>query len=201
MEIVQKIIEDFIRDQKSINRLLRSDISDLEEKVNKLEINVNYRERISEIERNLKLLTKDQEEKAISWLSDQREIYTREYYSTVGGKRKKPKNERDIEEALLMKLIRKGKKNIQRKVGCEGGKINLLTEDSIYEIKYRLSRDNIQKAIGQLLTYHEFYPEKRMIVTGIESIDTKSFVPILKKINIKLEIWGPDNWEKETINQ
>jgi hypothetical protein len=200
-EILRKIVEDFIRDQRTMNRLIRSDISDLEEKINRLETNVNYKERISEIERNLKLLTKDQEEKAISWLSNQQEIYTREYYSTVGGKRKKPKNKRDIEEALLIKLIRKGKENVQRQVVCEGGKIDLMTEDSIYEIKYRLSRDSIQKAIGLLLTYHEYYPEKQMIMTGIESIDTKSFVPILKKVNIKLEIWGPENWEKEIDNR
>ncbi len=44
LEIVRKIVEDFIRDQRTINRLLRSDISALEKRINRLETNDYYKE-------------------------------------------------------------------------------------------------------------------------------------------------------------
>jgi threonine dehydrogenase-like Zn-dependent dehydrogenase len=59
-------------------------------------------------------------------------------------------------------------------VSCAAGIIDILTTDTIYEVKLNLTRDNIFEAVGQAMIYRECVrPWARIIIVGIATKDTE----------------------------
>lgn len=89
---------------------------------------------------------------------------------------------------------RKIQKKLQKKLGGEVevktkvGKIDLLTDDLLIEIK---EYDNWKCALGQLIAYSIFHPEKEkcMYLFDVRDKDTKYIRKICKSQNIDLKIY------------
>lgn len=64
------------------------------------------------------------------------------------------KTEAAIEKEFAARLRKQGH-TVQRQVLCGAGKADIVTESAVYEIKKTLRRDELFKALGQVLLYRE----------------------------------------------
>jgi hypothetical protein len=62
--------------------------------------------------------------------------------------------EEELEELFTLQLVNDGR-SVLRQVVCEAGKADIVTDNTIYEIKSFLTLSNFKDAIGQVLVYRE----------------------------------------------
>jgi len=68
--------------------------------------------------------------------------------------------EESLESAVISQLQAQGK-DCLRQVQCAGGRIDILTDTAIYELKHEFGRDAVLKGIGQLLVYGLSFSQHR----------------------------------------
>lgn len=74
-------------------------------------------------------------------------------------------SERDIEIALGLELESQGH-IVERQARCKAGLADIVTEDSVFEIKGRLNKNEIFTAIGQLLLYNQCFKRPHLVIIG-----------------------------------
>lgn len=85
----------------------------------------------------------------------------------VTKKRKRYVDERNLQEAFVESLTMPYKQYVSLPFGI----IDVLTDDTIYELKTRLTRGDLQQALGQITLYGTMYPKhKKVIVANILKI-------------------------------
>jgi hypothetical protein len=95
-------------------------------------------------------------------------------------------NEKQIQEAIERKLISEGISLLSR--GCQAGQADIVTSDAVYEVKHLLTKENIFKAIGQVLLYREcINPSANAIIVGIDG-GIKSLIPSINQLGVKVEL-------------
>lgn len=98
--------------------------------------------------------------------------------------------EKDIETSFANHLENKGIR-YRRQVSCAAGIIDILTTDTIYEVKLNLTRDNIFEAVGQAMIYREcVMPWARIVIVGIAAKDTEKLIPYVSSLGIEVISWN-----------
>jgi len=75
-----------------------------------------------------------------------------------------------------------------RQVSVGHGRIDVLTSDTIIELKYGSGRSVIFEAIGQLIYYRTFYPNRKCMIV-ITAKPRVSMAEILSELGIELEVF------------
>lgn len=93
--------------------------------------------------------------------------------------------ERDIQRLFIAQEL--GGKDYQQYIPCEFGVIDVLTSDTIYEVKACLTSQSIKHAVGQLLCYRSQYPNHSMaLVFGEGKLSSNLLLHLLKNLGIEL---------------
>ena len=99
--------------------------------------------------------------------------------------------ERETEDALAARLTAQGVP-VMRQVRVPTGIIDVLTPDTLYEVKTWLTRDSVFEGLGQLLVYQAGRGEGaalRLCLYGRETRETAPMVPVLAGIGVEVELW------------
>lgn len=76
----------------------------------------------------------------------------------------------EMTETIISNCLEERGIPFRRQVRADGGIIDLLTAQTIYEVKHRLGRNEVLRGIGQLLVYGlEFPTHTRVLVGGFWS--------------------------------
>jgi hypothetical protein len=100
--------------------------------------------------------------------------------------------ERETEDALVVRLMAQDMA-VRRQVRVATGIIDVLTPDTIYEVKTFLTRDCLFEAVGQLMVYQVGRgegPPMRLVVFGRETKETAGMIPALTALNVEVELWS-----------
>ncbi len=111
-------------------------------------------------------------------------IFKKDTLNILTDKRKDIVLESDIQNDIIQKLKDLGLNPIPE-VRCRYGRIDILTDHSIIEIKKAIG---YKHALGQILFYHKVYPNKNMIIYlfEIENLNIKEIKEIYQEYNVKL---------------
>lgn len=106
--------------------------------------------------------------------------------------------ERELELALVDRLKAQGCPTIHRQARVLGGDgrlvgvIDVLTPDTIYEVKSALTRDSMYEAVGQLMVYQAARgagAPLRLVLVGRQTRETAPLVPVLARIGVEVDAW------------
>lgn len=79
---------------------------------------------------------------------------------------------------------------VSRQVDCFAGTADIVTPDTIYEIKYTLSGHALFQAIGQVLLYRAaINPAARAVVVGVVDDRTTRLIPLIQSIGVDVLPW------------
>lgn len=101
--------------------------------------------------------------------------------------------ERETEDALVA-LLAAQDVAVLRQVRVPTGVIDVLTPDTLYEVKTWLTRDSIFEGLGQLLVYQAGRGEGaplRLVLFGRETRETAALVPVLEQLGVEVQTWSP----------
>ena len=103
-------------------------------------------------------------------------------------------------ESVLCQLLDGATLPYQRQVWCPTGRIDLVTITSIVELKLSLSRDELFRSIGQVLTYRAAYDmTRKAVIVGLRIEDNaESIAEFARKLGVSVVIW--DGESADVIN-
>lgn len=102
-------------------------------------------------------------------------------------------NEADLQAAIAAFLVSKGH-NAQREVPTGGGRVDILTERYLIEVKPKLSRSAQFQALGQLSTYDNRFPKYQKVIAGLTPSSTDSAYSTAERIRADgVEVWFMDS--------
>lgn len=97
--------------------------------------------------------------------------------------------EADIEANVAIRLHRRGIRPVQRQVHCQAGIADIVTADTVYEIKLDLSRSSLFSAIGQVSVYARELERPNRVIVGRQTPETGRLIESVRKLGIKVELW------------
>lgn len=92
-------------------------------------------------------------------------------------------SEKAIEDVLYERLVDMGL-NVKRQVQIGAGVVDIITDEAIYEVKYKLDRDSVFRGTGQLMIYSQHFKDKSLRMVGLEHSDLKILRPYLRRLGI-----------------
>ena len=110
-------------------------------------------------------------------------------YNAMVTKEYKIKDKEQLIEYLYCNSLKEKGVCFQNQVIVENGRIDVLTDDFIIEIKYGGNRSKVFEAIGQLYYYNIFYPGRDLKIVLSEKPCVQT-ARVLKKLNIQLEVYN-----------
>jgi hypothetical protein len=99
--------------------------------------------------------------------------------------------ERETEDALAARLVAHGVP-VLRQVRVATGVIDVLTPDTLYEVKTWLTRDSVFEGLGQLMVYQAGRGDGaplRLVLYGRETRETAPMIPVLAGLGVEVELW------------
>jgi hypothetical protein len=94
--------------------------------------------------------------------------------------------EKQIQEAKERELSAQGISLLSRR--CQAGQADIVTKDTVYEVKRVLTKENIFRAIGQVLLYREcINPSANAVIVGIDG-GIKDLIPFINQLGVKVEL-------------
>ena len=94
-------------------------------------------------------------------------------------------------EAKLQKEFVKGLNNYEEYVRTDYGIIDVLVDDTIYELKTNARSNSIYSAVGQLLMYSNAYPERKLVLVLPEKANIKpELSDAIHKLGIQIMTFG-----------
>lgn len=72
-----------------------------------------------------------------------------------------------VEEDLRLYLMQNHFFDASKKeVACEAGRVDIVSDDEIVEVKRILNRSSVFSAVGQIYIYSQFFPKKKLVIAG-----------------------------------
>lgn len=100
--------------------------------------------------------------------------------------------EREMQESLVRHLKKQGE-SPRVEVTCEGGRADIVTETSIYELKLHLSRQDIISAVGQVMVYRAAIDVRlKPVIVGNYVRGTTRLLDAIAKSGVEVILWPPD---------
>ena len=101
-------------------------------------------------------------------------------------------DEFELQAAITYWLQSKGH-NVQREVHCGGGRVDILTDEHLIEVKPYLTRDAQFQALGQLQTYDNEYPDHQKVIAGLLPTNNKPALSTANRIEGEgVHVWFMD---------
>lgn len=100
----------------------------------------------------------------------------------------RPFAEADLEWDFVERL-RKSGAEVRTQVHCRFGRADIVTANTVYEIKLFLTRQAIFQAIGQATLYAHALGKPNIGVGGQLTAETHRLLPALKERGIAVELW------------
>ena len=95
-----------------------------------------------------------------------------------------------IENALAARMTARGEKHEQQ-VYCGTGIIDILSDVAVYEVKAKLGRNEIIRAVGQVLLYRAAVGgDRRAVIVGEFTRDTIQLIPFCHELGIDVHEFG-----------
>jgi len=105
-----------------------------------------------------------------------------------------PQEDRHDEMALelrFMKYLQAQGHRVRRQVRCRAGVADIVTDDSVIEVEYYLSRAKLFEAVGQVLLYRQaINPSARAIIVA-QAVERWAPVDVARELGIEVVIWTP----------
>jgi hypothetical protein len=102
-------------------------------------------------------------------------------------------HERRVErsvEAQLADDLRQAGHIVKRQQHCAAGRADIVTEEAIYEIKHRLTRNQMFEAVGQVLTYRQAIdPNLRPVIVGRPDRETRDLIAPVAALGVEVILW------------
>jgi hypothetical protein len=86
--------------------------------------------------------------------------------------------------------------NFERQVYCDIGIVDMVSDETLVEVKRTLDRSSILRAIGQIQVYSLFFPGRRRMICGLSHPDAMAFGPVCNALEIELVAF--EEWEIKT---
>jgi hypothetical protein len=95
-------------------------------------------------------------------------------------------------EGAIAKALRAQGHRVRCQVRCKAGVADIVTDDRIIEVKRRFSRDELFKAVGQVLTYRQsINPRLRpVIIARTLDNEARSIVPNVEALGVEVVLWS-----------
>jgi len=101
-------------------------------------------------------------------------------------------NEAELVSAIVEDL--RGRGYVPRQeVHCGIGFVDILNEDQVIEVKYRMDRESLYKAIGQVLLYREAVDASfgaKVVCTLAEPEALGVEIGLVERLGVEVEVWG-----------
>jgi hypothetical protein len=97
--------------------------------------------------------------------------------------------EADLEWVLVRRLEGLGIRPIQRQVKCRAGIADVVTPDTVYEVKLSLTRVSLFQAVGQVSVYARELERPKRVIVGQWTPDTDRLAASIRKLGIDVEAW------------
>jgi hypothetical protein len=94
--------------------------------------------------------------------------------------------EADLEYALARRLRAFGIRPVEHQVRTAAGIADVVTPDTVYEVKLRLTRVSLFQAVGQVSVYARELERPRRVIAGRWTPETDSLVPSILKLGIRV---------------
>ncbi|MDN3617274.1 ParB N-terminal domain-containing protein [Vibrio gallaecicus] len=93
--------------------------------------------------------------------------------------------EADLTEYLLSVHFLDANKNVTE-LNCATGRVDILTDDEVIEVKRRLDRKSLQSAIGQLMLYKNFFKKRKLTIAGMFHNELTRLAPYIGELGIDI---------------
>ncbi len=100
------------------------------------------------------------------------------------------KVEADLTEYLLINHFFGANENITE-LNCATGRVDILTDNELIEVKRELSRKNIHSAIGQLMLYKNFFKGRKLTIAGYFHSELSRLSAYIADIGIDVVVVQP----------
>ena len=92
-------------------------------------------------------------------------------------------------EVVLLHILEASNIPHQHQVSCEYGRIDVLTDTAIFEVKRAPTNHYLKQAVGQLATYQQAYPHvKKLIMVTTEVAAADISTEMVKKLGVPVLI-------------
>jgi hypothetical protein len=95
--------------------------------------------------------------------------------------------EADLEWALVRRLEGVGIRPIERQVRCRAGIADVVTADTVYEVKLSLTRVSLFQAVGQVSVYARELERQNRVIVGQWTPETDRLAASIRKLGIQVE--------------
>lgn len=96
--------------------------------------------------------------------------------------------EADLEWDLAKRLEAAGE-TVGRQVRTPWGRADIVTADTVYEVKLRLTRVSLFQAVGQVMVYAAGLKKPKRVIYGQRTSETDSLVEGVRSLGIEVEVW------------
>lgn len=97
--------------------------------------------------------------------------------------------EADLEAHLVSRLVRLGIRPVDRQVRTGAGIADVVTPDTVYEVKLYLTRVSLFQAVGQVSVYAACLGKPRRVIAGYYAPGTEALIEAVKLAGVEVELW------------
>jgi Holliday junction resolvase-like predicted endonuclease len=97
--------------------------------------------------------------------------------------------EADIEASIVRRLKAQGIKPVEQQVRTLAGIADIVTADTVYEVKLELSRVSLFQAVGQVSVYARELERQHRVIVGQWTKETDRLAASVRKLGIRVEAW------------
>lgn len=97
--------------------------------------------------------------------------------------------EADLETTLADRLRALGIRPVDRQVRTRSGIADVVTSDTVYEVKLHLTRVALFQAVGQVSVYARELERPRRVIVGQQTHETDRLAAAIRKLGIEVEGW------------
>lgn len=95
--------------------------------------------------------------------------------------------EADLERVLVRRLNALGVKPLDEQVRCRAGIADVVTADTVYEVKLSLTRVSLFQAVGQVSVYARELERPNRVIVGQWTSETDRLAASIRKLGIQVE--------------
>jgi hypothetical protein len=97
--------------------------------------------------------------------------------------------EKDLENTLAYRLKAQGIRPVDRQVRTSAGIADVVTSDTVYEVKLWLTRVSLFQAVGQVSVYARELERPNRVIVGQWTAEADRLAASIRKLGIQVEAW------------
>lgn len=114
-------------------------------------------------------------------------------------KAQRTRDEADIED-LLCRWLERGGISYERQVATPCGIADVVTENTVYEVKNLLTREMLFKAFGQVTLYADALGKPRRVIVGYRTKTTAALCEAIRRLGVEIR-FAPRTQPTQCVTQ